>query len=70
LKTSLKTVGRTNVGDRKCFIVRFSRAAEDGDGIEKVYLIDIENRVTVQVRDEQIVLNLVLPKTQPSTPGP
>jgi len=70
LKTSLKTVGRTNVGDRECFIVRFRRAAEDGEGIEKIYLVDVENRVTVQIKDEQTVLKLVLPQIQPSTEEP
>lgn len=70
LKTSIKTVSRRNVADRECFVVRFRRSAADGEGIEKIYLVDVENRVAVQIKDEQTVLKLILPHIQSPTEEP
>jgi|GEM_PF-3524729 len=62
IKISLQTIRRDNFANRECFVVRFRRGSPGGDGIEKTYLVDTQDRVVVQVKDDQFVLKLVVPE--------
>ncbi len=62
IKISLQTIRRDNLANCECFVVRFRRGSPGGDGIEKTYLVDTQDRVVVQVKDDQFVLKLVVPE--------
>jgi hypothetical protein len=63
IRISLTVEGRDTVDERECFVARLTRGAPDRDGFEKIYWVDVAERVTVQASHESFLLKLIIPSS-------